>query len=341
MVSGKPLILAIALLVAGCATRSAHQYSSADEGARQTVVIPELPPIAPPPTSAEERVLQPSITGAVRPTEYTAHTWVSLIDWCKGRDVQVVFHSSAPSLAYEIRSPRGVFTVWPGSQVARWQNFEVRLGFKPQSRNGELWLHALDLEKTIQPLITGSPALSGKLALVIVIDPGHGGANPGTKSVWDGRYEKDFTLDWGRRLATVLESRGWGVFLTRTNDTNLALSNRVAVAEAHNADLFVSLHFNSAAPDRTQSGVETYCLTPAGVPSTVTRGFEDDIGITFPNNAFDEQNVQLACCVHHALLEVNGHQDRAVRRARFLGVLRMRPSSSKVDTFPTPRKRSS
>jgi N-acetylmuramoyl-L-alanine amidase len=56
--------------------------------------------------------------------------------------------------------------------------------------------------------------------------------------------------------------------------------------------------------------------------SSVTRGYEDDPALVFPNNAFDEQNLLLAACVHRALLQVNGRQDRGVRRARYLGVLR-------------------
>src|SRR5207248_499777 len=82
------------------------------------------------------------------------------------------------------------------------------------------------------------------------------------------------------------------------------------------------LHFNSAAPNEEQAGLETYCLTPSGMPSSLTRGFEDNAALAFPNNSFDAQNLQLACAVHRALLQVNGNRDRGVRRARFPGVLR-------------------
>ena len=86
--------------------------------------------------------------------------------------------------------------------------------------------------------------------------------------------------------------------------------------------MFLSLHFNSSAPNDQQAGLETYCLTPTGMPSTVTRGYDDDPALAFPNNAFDAQNLQLALRVHRALLQVNGRLDRGVRRARYLGVLR-------------------
>jgi N-acetylmuramoyl-L-alanine amidase len=95
----------------------------------------------------------------------------------------------------------------------------------------------------------------------------------------------------------------------------------VAFAEEHRADLFVSLHFNSAAPNQEQAGLETYCLTPAGMPSTLTRGYDDDLSLVFTNNAFDAENLQYAVRFHRALLTVI-RNDRGVRHARFLGVLR-------------------
>ena len=138
----------------------------------------------------------------------------------------------------------------------------------------------------------------------------------------DGRFEKEFTLDWALRLQALLATNGWQVFLTRSNDTDLPISNRVAYAEEHKASLFLSLHFNSAGFNHAESGLETYCLTPAGLPSNLTREFADDSSLVFPNNAFDEQNFWMAVTFHRALLQVNGEHDRGVRRARFPGVLR-------------------
>ena len=122
-------------------------------------------------------------------------------------------------------------------------------------------------------------------------------------------------------MPDLLATNGWQVFLTRTNDTDVSLSNRVAFAEAHHADVFVSLHFNSAAPDTKQNGLETYCLTPTGMPSTLTRGYSDLWSEHFPNNNYDAENLQLAVRLHAALLHVSGEEDRGIRRARFMGVL--------------------
>jgi N-acetylmuramoyl-L-alanine amidase len=240
--------------------------------------------------------------------------------------------NGAPLLTFAVSSTNGVFLVRPWSQIAHWNGLETRLGFAPQLIEGQPVVHTLDLQKNMSPLLSPAPNLDSKVASeevaeagsapILVIDPGHGGENAGTKSVLGPHYEKEFTLDWARRLSALLVTNGWQVFLTRTNDSDLALSNRVAVAEAHHADLFLSLHFNSAAPNETQAGLETYCLTPHGMLSTVTREFEDDPMLVFPNNAFDAQNLRLAVRVHRALLHVNGDRDRGVRRARYLGVLR-------------------
>jgi len=117
-------------------------------------------------------------------------------------------------------------------------------------------------------------------------------------------------------------SNGWTVYLTRNSDVDVSLSNRVAYAESRHADLFVSLHFNSGASNGDLAGLETYCLTPTGMPSNLVRGYEDDPRETHPNNLFDEQNMQLASRLHRSLLQTTGAMDRGVRRARFMAVLR-------------------
>ena len=92
----------------------------------------------------------------------------------------------------------------------------------------------------------------------------------------DGRFEKEFTLDWAKRLKPLLETNGWTVFLTRTSDVYVTNSYRVTFAEMHRADLFISLHFNSTSGktgNEKTAGLETYCITPTGMPSTLTRGF--------------------------------------------------------------------
>lgn len=153
-----------------------------------------------------------------------------------------------------------------------------------------------------------------------MLDPGHGGVNSGTRSALG--EEKDYTLDWALRTAELLRRHGWEVLLTRSNDRDLSLGDRVLLSNDSGADLFVSLHFNSAGGQERHEGIETYTLTPTGLPSSITREFTDDPSAEFPNNAFDPHNLLLAVRVHQGLLAQTGALDRGVRHARFMGVLR-------------------
>ncbi len=96
----------------------------------------------------------------------------------------------------------------------------------------------------------------------IVIDPGHGGKDPGCKL--HGKYkEKDITLALAKRLATRLRKEiGCEVVLTRNKDTFLSLEQRTAIANMKKADLFISLHVN-AHKDTRIHGLETYFLNMA------------------------------------------------------------------------------
>lgn len=95
--------------------------------------------------------------------------------------------------------------------------------------------------------------LSDKL---IVIDPGHGGKDRGTKGV-KGTLEKNLTLETALLLRDKLEAAGATVVLTRNTDTDLSLPSRVKVSHRHNADAYISLHYDNA-DNQLVSGVTTY-----------------------------------------------------------------------------------
>jgi N-acetylmuramoyl-L-alanine amidase len=248
-------------------------------------------------------------------------TWTSLNRWATENKISAPHRlSDTPVNTYAVGSANGVMVLEIGSRDATWNGTEIHLGFEPQFIDDQIFIHGLDLQKNLEPLLRGSPPAFGNR--VIVIDPGHGGKESGAKSVLNNHYEKEFTLDWAQRLAPLLEKEGWQVFLTRTEDVEVSLSDRVACAESHHADLFISLHFNSDAPDEKPVGLETYCLTPMGMPSTLTRGWPDAWSQVFPNNAFNAQSLIIAVRLHAALLRETGLEDRGVCRARFIGVLR-------------------
>ena len=317
----------LVLLLAGCATGARREAQRVADWESETAVTnhppePVVPLVqAPIPTPPPPAPAPPPPTPA--PTNEIAETWIPLQHWCKSVGLAAPCPVAlAPSPAYALVTTNGVFVLRIGMPFAHWDGVQFWLGSAPRMIDGQPFVHALDLKKTLQPLLGGASMSFLQAHPTIVIDPGHGGGDAGTKSVLGDRYERDYTLDWARRLAALLATNGWQVVLTRTNNTHLSLSNRIAFAEEHKASLFLSLHFNSAAPNERQAGLETYCLTPTGMASSVTRGYDDNPGLAFPNNAFDAENLLLASWVHRALLQVNGRQDRGVRRARYLSVLR-------------------
>ncbi len=95
----------------------------------------------------------------------------------------------------------------------------------------------------------------------IVIDPGHGGKDPGAMAF--GLKEKNIVLKVAKKLAVTLrEKHGFIVQLTRTGDTFLQLEERTAIANTKKADLFVSIHIN-AHPQPSVHGIETFFLNLA------------------------------------------------------------------------------
>ena len=185
-------------------------------------------------------------------------TWIPLNSWAAQHGTgKPHLLSDMPVTTYAIGSSHGVMVLEIGSRDATWNGVQINLGFEPQFIDDQIFVHELDLEKNLEPLLCEPPLILPRTGRAIVIDPGHGGINSGTHSVLDGRLEKEFTLDWGRRLALLLEEEGWQVFLTRTSDVDIPLVDRAAFAEAHHADLFISLHFKSLAPEKRPTGIET------------------------------------------------------------------------------------
>src|SRR5208282_3903269 len=122
-----------------------------------------------------------------------------------------------------------------------------------------------------QPTADGQRSLIRALGLKvgsIVIDAGHGGHDTGTIGP-NGLLEKDLVLDVSLRLGRLLQSKmGADVIYTRDDDTFIPLETRTAIANQHQADLFISIHANSS-PDASARGVETYYLNFTSNPDAL------------------------------------------------------------------------
>ncbi len=121
------------------------------------------------------------------------------------------------------------------------------------------------------PTSLGDRSLTRALGLKIgriVIDAGHGGHDTGTIGP-NGLMEKDLVLDVALRLGRLLETRlGADVIYTRDDDTFIPLETRTAIANQHQADLFISIHANSSS-DPDARGVETYYLNFTSNPDAL------------------------------------------------------------------------
>ena len=98
----------------------------------------------------------------------------------------------------------------------------------------------------------------------VVIDPGHGGNNEGTKAP-GGLVEKEVTLDVAQRLGDLLAASGYQVVLTRQQDSSLSLLDRADLANRSRGDIFVSIHVNWLG-NRELRGLETFYLGPTNDP---------------------------------------------------------------------------
>lgn len=104
---------------------------------------------------------------------------------------------------------------------------------------------------------------SGKAAKrkrVIVLDPGHGGKDPGAIGAHGKTFEKNITLAMGKELQEILRRRGYTVYLTRNTDIFIPLRQRIKIAQKYKADLFMSLHADSA-KNRSATGLSVYTLS--------------------------------------------------------------------------------
>ena len=95
---------------------------------------------------------------------------------------------------------------------------------------------------------------------IVVLDPGHGGKDPGAIGAYNKTYEKNITLAMGKELKQILQNKGYVVYLTRENDIFIPLRQRIKIAQNYKADLFMSIHADSAR-NRSATGLSIYTLS--------------------------------------------------------------------------------
>jgi len=143
----------------------------------------------------------------------------------------------------------------------------------------------------------------------VVIDPGHGGPDPGAVGI-GGLRETDVVLDVSLQIARLLQARGVQVLMTRTSEVDVDLPPRVALANSSSADLFVSVHANALSMARPDvNGIETFFFEGAGSPSR-----------------------RLAAALQEQMVAISpGSPDRGVRTGRFFVIRRTVMPSALVE----------
>ncbi|PIE65679.1 MAG: hypothetical protein CSA26_02705 [Desulfobacterales bacterium] len=162
----------------------------------------------------------------------------------------------------------------------------------------------------------------------IVIDPGHGGKDPGAMGY--GLKEKDIVLALAKQLAPILRAKlGCKVILTRETDVFIPLEERTAIANTQNADIFLSLHVN-AHPSNKVRGIETYFLNlstnaeamrvAAMENATSTHQMSDlqDILLDIMKNSKITESSRLAQTIHNSI--VDAAQNKGYSNIKNLGV---------------------
>ena len=257
-------------------------------------------------------VQAPAIYGAgsIDPVRINGREYLRLSDWAAANGFSLrwtrkdeAFQLNGPAkLELQIHSPE-----------AQINGVEVRLLFPLAQAHDAVFVSRADVQSTFVPIL--SPPRGRPRVKTICVDPGHGGKDPGF-SVGSNK-EKTYTLLLAKELQAQLSQAGFNVSLTRTRDTYPERAERPELARRRKADLFISLHFNSTeSSPRTVQGVEVYCLTPAGAPSSNAGGEGGGAG-WYAGNRFNNENVFLAYQFQKALTRTLAAEDRGVHRARF------------------------
>ena len=212
----------------------------------------------------------------------------------------------------ELSRPGMQLKLTPGIRRLQMNGMSLYMNEPLSTLAAEPTISVADAETVLGPLMGAYIKQVIRERPLVVLDPGHGGADPGASGHFR-TVEKSIALDIARRVRRKLRQTGIDVHLTRDRDHALSLPNRIVRARARGAHLFVSIHLN-ASRNRNAQGVETYVLPARGYPSTSNGSVSDR---PYPGNKFDALNTLLACYVQKGLLTTTGATDRGVRRARF------------------------
>lgn len=234
--------------------------------------------------------------------------------WASANRLELHWDKATGQVEVTNRWTKLAFTV--DSRCAQINGVVAWLSVPITPRDQDVYVAVMDLQTLLSPLLSPAKNKPRQLVRTVALDPGHGGKDPGNE-VGTGQ-EKTHALLLAGKLQGLLQEAGLRVVLTRSTDKFVDLTARAGYAKRQRADLFLSLHYNATKPGKNGvKGIEVYCLTPAGAPSTNARG-ESGSSRPASGNANNAKNVLLAYQLQKAIVNELGMEDRGVRRARFV-----------------------
>ncbi len=199
---------------------------------------------------------------------------------------------------------------YPDKRTATVNGMPVVLNFAPTFRDKMPFISWSDFTETVLPIFQKS-ALKRHTPKHIVIDPGHGGSDPG--AIGKISKEKNITLAISKELKRSLEKRGFKVTMTRTGDATLSLAQRASHCNRVKGQVFVSIHADAA--DRSVRGIGSFSLTSAGAPSYNTSKVESG---TVAGHSWSRNSLYLSYAVQKRLAaNIKETPNRGIKRARF------------------------
>ena len=215
---------------------------------------------------------------------------------------------SGKTITLSSKYSRLVFT--NDGRVATINTVGQYLAFSIRTYQGHVLLSLIDFQKVIDPILRPG-TIPRHVVRKIVIDPGHGGKDPGCQG--GVVREKDVNLQVSLRLADLLRKRGYTVYMTRQSDIFPTLDQRVNAANKIKPDLYISLHCNATA-NPAIDGIEVYCATATGSAPSDSKVISTK---PCPANAYDLENAYLAYHIQKRLVSAIKSSDRGARHKRF------------------------
>lgn len=183
----------------------------------------------------------------------------------------------------------------------------------------------------------------GLTAKTIVIDPGHGGKDPGALGS-GSLQEKGVVLSISHKLRDILTARGYTVLMTRDTNRFIPLKKRTEFATQHKADLFLSIHANASESSRAR-GIETYYLAvnssdkaaeKIAAKENANSGYSiqelDTLLKGLIRESKSEDSKRLARHVQQSLVQATGAIDRGVKHARFVVLIGTKVPAILIET---------